>query len=112
MGLARPALTDLPIGRGATVDGSRAFQRPVKMRTIPFRRGATVECWGVITPCSAGFNCRSATNLRGDDANRGMNAPATIRRSLRDQDIELADLNQEAAEFAVTIQQKFEEMGI
>jgi hypothetical protein len=57
------------------------------------------------------FNCRSATINGGDDANRGMNAPATITQSLRDQDIELADLNQEAAELAAKIQQNFKELG-
>ena len=112
MGLARPVLTDLPVGRGATVDGSRAFQRPVKMRTLPIRRGATVESRPGGARYFRKFNCRSATNDRGDGANRGMNAPATIRRSLRDQDIELADLNQEAAELGTTIQQNFEEFGI
>ena len=34
----------------------------------------------------------------GDDANRGMNAPATGIRSLRDQDIARAELNQVAAQ--------------
>jgi hypothetical protein len=84
-------------GRGATIDGSRAFQRPVEMRMMRFRRGATVERRDDIAPRSGKFNCRSATTIRGGDANRGMNAPATITRSLRDQDIQLADLNREPA---------------
>ena len=125
MELARPALTDLPFRRGATVNGCRAFQRPHKRRTIPFRRiatidgsrgfqpteiggqhatrrEATIESRRGIAPYSAEFNCRSATNHRGYDANRGMNAPATIRRSLRDEDIELA----------AKIQENFEGLGI
>jgi type I restriction enzyme M protein len=45
-------------------------------------------------------------------------APAEVdddfdfEQSLRDIHIELADLNQEAAELAATIQQNFEELGI
>jgi hypothetical protein len=110
VGLAHAEFADLIAGRRATIDGSRAFQRPVEMRMTWLRRGATVDrraAW----PRSREFNCRSATTIRGGDANRGMNAPATITRSLRDQGIELADLNQEAAELAAKIQQNFEESG-
>jgi hypothetical protein len=52
-------------GRGVTIDGSRAFQRPVAMRTMRFRRGATVERHDDIAPHSGDFNCRSATNNVG-----------------------------------------------
>ncbi|MBI2478312.1 MAG: hypothetical protein HYV60_06625 [Planctomycetia bacterium] len=45
-----------------------------------------------------GFSCRSATTNGGDDANRGINAPATVMRLLRDQDIELAEIIQKATQ--------------
>ena len=113
--MKRPPI--IAFGRGATIEGSRAFQRPVEMWALRFRRGATVDRRTMDKP-NAGvvrfmeFNCRSATTNRGDAANRGMNAPATFMRSLRDQDIELADLNQGTAKLPAKIQQNFEELRI
>ncbi len=58
----------------ATIDGSRAFGRPVALRSTR-RRRVTIR----------GGNCRSATNNCFVVSHRGIDFPATIMRSLRDQ---------------------------
>ena len=95
------------IRRGATSDGSRAFQRPVRQSKLCPCRGATAEPWPCATPI---IRRRSATQRIMIHDARGLKPTATIRRSLRDES--QADLNQEATELAKKIQKNFEGLGI
>ncbi len=104
--------------RGATFDGSRGFQPTVdETPARSFRRVATferppVKRYPVDVAWAEQFNCRYATNHGGNHVNRGMNTPATIMRSLRDQDNERTDLNGETVALAAKIQENLEGVGI
>ena len=72
-------------GRGATNDGSRAFQRPDHQVSYSLRRGATVD--PVVTLGVAhGFRRRSATRFIFRDMVRGLKPTATIMKSRRDEE--------------------------
>ena len=75
------SLRDWP-ARGASLDGSRAFQRPVcPLIEDHARRIAAVEwsyIWGM------GFKPRSATRGVGVNRGRGLKPTATVMWSLRD----------------------------
>ena len=96
------------LGRGATTDGSRAFQRPDhrvsysprRRATVDvsrgfqptginacyvFRRGATVDA-AVSRGVAHGFMRRAATRVIVGVAIRGLKPTATVMRSLRDEE--------------------------
>ena len=72
-------------GRGATIDGSRAFQRPDHRVSYFPRRGATVDA-AVSRGVAHGFMRRAATHETVGAVARGLKPTATITMSLRDKE--------------------------
>jgi len=94
-------------GRGATIDGSRAFQRPDHRVSYFPRRGATVDA---MASCGVarGFMRRAATPIIFGTMIRGLKPTATITMSLRDEDA----MPMAAVERAMRIQKNMEGFGV